>query len=336
MSSLPRSIMDTDLLPQKQRISAWRDSATSVWDISAITSGRFRARVDAFHAHELVFGTIESTSQRTIRTSARIGADGLDYYLLQFYLQGSRSAGRNSKDAIISEGDLLVVDMTQPILTESNDYKSIDLVIPRRVLSPYLRDPDAHGARHMDGSLPLVSLLRSHLQAMYLNAPKLTQEEAFSLQGPTVALAAAALNGMVLPEHAAPAVEGMRMAILRHIEDNLADLTLSAESTAAQFAISRATLYRMMEQKGGFVAYLRQRRLRRCRDDITDPAQHYRSISDIAAQWGFPSPSAFSTAFQRHFGLSPRDCRHFAFTAVAANDQSAELSDWSRWLSALK
>lgn len=58
-------------------------------------------------------------------------------------------------------------------------------------------------------------------------------------------------------------------------------------------------------------------RLRLGSDDFRD-----QSIADVAVSVGFQSPSAFSAAFRRHFGVTPREFRR-GDGAQTAPDPSA-------------
>ncbi|WP_297804615.1 helix-turn-helix domain-containing protein [uncultured Brevundimonas sp.] len=333
---IARSVLDTSLLPENARIGVWRETAASVWEISAITDATFFAQVDAYHAGDLMFGSVVSCSQKTQRDAALIASDSLDYFLMQFYVEGSRVAKSRGKEQVLSNGDMLMVDMSQPIETDSTAYKSVDLVMPRRVLEPLLIDPDAHAGQRLMASDPLTALFRAHLMALYQAAPHMTEAQAFSVQGATLALAAAALNGTISPEHANSVRAAAWLPVRKYIEENLSDLRLSAEQTALAFGISRATLYRMMEHRGGFANYLRQRRLYRCRDDLVKPENVHRSIADIAALWGFPNPSSFTVMFKEQFDMGPRDFRQLARGRVRRISDSGSESDWSRWLAAMR
>ena len=334
--SLLRSVFDTNSLPEKKRVPLWRDSATSVWDISAITDETFHASVDAFHAADLMFGTVTSSGQKTERIGSRIAADSLDYYMLQFYVRGQRSATTRGQEYLAADGDMLVVDMAQPIQTASTTYQSFDLVMPRRLFDPLLKNPDTHGGRRLAAELPLTALLRSHVLALYRAGPHMTSADAIAMQGPTLALAAAALNGTINEEQTVPLRTATWLAVRRHIEDNLTDFTLSANRVARHFALSRATLYRVMGHVHGFHTYIRQRRLYRCRDDLANPAHHHYTISEIAASWGFANASAFSALFSRTFDMSPRDYRELAFSKVLDTSDTSSEIDWSRWLAAMR
>ena len=333
---IARSVLDTSLLPENARIGVWRETAASVWEISSITDATFFAQVDAYHAGDLMFGSVVSCAQRTERNAALIAADGLDYFLMQFYVEGQRVARTRRSEQVLSNGDMLMVDMSQPIETDSTAYKSVDLVMPRRVLEPLLIDSEAHAGQRLMARDPLTALFRKHLLALYEAAPHMTEAQAFAVQGATLALAAAALNGSISAEHAASVRAAAWLPVRKYIEQNLSDLNLSAGQTAQAFGISRATLYRMMEARGGFMNYVRLRRLNRCREDLLNPANVHRSIGDIAALWGFGNPSAFSVAFRNQFGMSPRDFRQMARGHVKQRSGTGSESDWSRWLAAMR
>lgn len=333
---LPRSVLDTNQLPQRQRAPLWRDSATSVWDVERITDDGFYAYVDAFQAGDLMFGTVKSSGQATERARSRIASDSLDYYMLQFYVRGQRSASARGHEVLAQGGDLLVVDMTQQLQTRSTEYQSFDLVLPRRLFDPLLGDPDAFGGALFASQQPLVALLRSHLLALYQAGPDMTQDQAIAMQGPTLALAAAALNGAVSEGKSQQVRTAAWLAVRRYLEDHLPDLELSVERVARHFGFSRATLYRIMEPVHGFSAYVRLRRLYRSREELADHAQRHRSIADIAARWGFHNAAAFSAFFSRTFGLSPRDYRQMAFGRELGPTHAASELDWSRWLTAMR
>lgn len=333
---IQRSHFDTRRLPERTRIREWRDAATPVWDILSVEQDAFGAVVDLYHGGDLVFGAVGSSAQSTAREIARIAEDGIDYYAFQFYMSGQRRVVARGNEVLLHNGDLLTVDMTQPIATESTRYRSLDLGIPRRLLTPLLKAPNAHGGRRHDASQPLAALMRAHVEALYRAAPYMSVAQIESVQGATIALAAAALNGMVAEDQAEQVRTATLLAVKRYIEDWLHDLTLSSLTVGRWFSISRATLYRIMGPVGGFASYLRLRRLDRVRLDLISPAKSHLAVGEIAESWGFISHSAFTKSFRQHFGMSPR-----AYRALAADARfdAAELGGeqaWSRWLAAMK
>lgn len=94
-------------------------------------------------------------------------------------------------------------------------------------------------------------------------------------------------------------------AIEQCIERNLGRLDLSAETLLPEFGLSRATLYRLFESRGGVRSYIVDRRLFRALMEISDSPTRRGKIQLAAKRWGFSSPSNFNRSVQQVFGASP-------------------------------
>ncbi|ADI03680.1 AraC family transcriptional regulator [Streptomyces bingchenggensis BCW-1] len=81
------------------------------------------------------------------------------------------------------------------------------------------------------------------------------------------------------------------------------------------------TLFRRQEET--VAASIRRRRLERCHADLTDPRLRRRSISAIAARWGFVRPADFSRAFRAAYGVAPRELRQAALRNPPDTRQAA-------------
>ncbi|MQS35287.1 helix-turn-helix domain-containing protein, partial [Streptomyces katsurahamanus] len=80
----------------------------------------------------------------------------------------------------------------------------------------------------------------------------------------------------------------LRQQIQDHIRRHLADPELSPASVARAHSISLRYLYQLFrEQEVTVAGWIRQCRLERCRRDLADPGQSFRTIHAIAARWGF-------------------------------------------------
>jgi AraC-like DNA-binding protein len=94
------------------------------------------------------------------------------------------------------------------------------------------------------------------------------------------------------------------------IQQHLGDPGLSPAMAAAAHHISRRSLDQLFHDEGLTVAgWIRQRRLERCRQELSDPALAARPVAAIAAKWGFSSPGDFSRAFRAVHGLPPAEYR---------------------------
>jgi AraC-like DNA-binding protein len=94
------------------------------------------------------------------------------------------------------------------------------------------------------------------------------------------------------------------------IEARLGDPGLSPGTIAAAHSISPRYLYKLFETQGtGVAAWIRRRRLERCRRDLLDPALADRPVSAIAARWGLTNAAHFSRAFRAAYGAAPSEYR---------------------------
>ena len=104
---------------------------------------------------------------------------------------------------------------------------------------------------------------------------------------------------------------GQLIANIRaHVEANLSDPGLDVASIAAAHHISTSYLQKLFASESiSVAAFIRERRLERCRRDLADPANAQRSAASIAAHWGFHDASHFSRLFRNTYGMTPGDCR---------------------------
>jgi AraC-like DNA-binding protein len=106
---------------------------------------------------------------------------------------------------------------------------------------------------------------------------------------------------------------------LEFIEEHLGELDLTPDRIAASQNISTRTLHRLFEREGMTLgAWIRTRRLERCRADLADPGYADESVSAIGASWGLWDAAHFSRLFKSTFGASPR-----AYRQHALGDRSA-------------
>jgi AraC-like DNA-binding protein len=121
-----------------------------------------------------------------------------------------------------------------------------------------------------------------------------------------------------------PAANGPRQAVLLqqvkdHIEEQLAGPDLGPATIAAAHHISPRYLRKLFEGEGDSVArWIRSRRLEHCRRDLARTELCDRSVSAIAARWGFTDAAHFSLLLESAYGRSPREYRHVALASAWA------------------
>ena len=114
----------------------------------------------------------------------------------------------------------------------------------------------------------------------------------------------------------------LRAQISAFVEQHLADPNLTPQTIADAHHISLRHLQQLLaEDDTSPAAWIRHRRLERCRLDLTNPRLHTRPIQAIAERWGFTNPTHFSRLFRATYGIPPRDYRHLPPKACANRQQ---------------
>lgn len=94
------------------------------------------------------------------------------------------------------------------------------------------------------------------------------------------------------------------------IESRLSDPNLDIASIADHCGVSRGHLHLVFAESPLTVGgYIREMRLQRCKDELTNPQLRNQSVIQIGMRWGFTSSVSFSRAYHARFGISPREER---------------------------
>lgn len=94
--------------------------------------------------------------------------------------------------------------------------------------------------------------------------------------------------------------------LLAHVDANLGDPALGAESLAAALALSVEQVEALVADRSGSISNLvRDRRLQEARRLLADSVTPRRSVASIAYSLGFTDPAQFSRLFRRATGDSP-------------------------------
>jgi len=106
---------------------------------------------------------------------------------------------------------------------------------------------------------------------------------------------------------ARPREATVRLLVERHVAPRLADGPVRIEEVARELGFSRQTLYRRLKAEGvTFALLLDDLRRRLALRFIRDRGL---TVKDAAYRLGFSDPAAFSRAFKRWTGVSPKEMR---------------------------
>jgi AraC-like DNA-binding protein len=331
--SIPHSVFDTHGLPVKQAYELWQEHVGQHYDLRVPKepSEVLDARVEVWHVGNVLIGDFRVPAQDWSRSRTCIGRDGLDIFLLQILRKGWNTS-RDGGDPVHA-GDIMLYDMAQPSHRRGADNEALTLFLPRSLLAPHLKAPDEHNQHLVPSSDPLAALLRDHLVGLRTHLPGMSMAQAQAVMPATVQLIAATLNGSVQEEQASSVRAAVTDRICAHINTNIFDPGLDPETIAARFGMTRRNLGYLFESYGGVAAYIRRKRLSLIRSALSNPANKSQSIEAIAEAHGFNHYRSFALAFQRQFGLTPREVRARSLEAVTLTSEAGgKVAEWVHWI----
>jgi AraC-like DNA-binding protein len=262
---------------------------------------------------------VESVDDGAGRQPRTADAVGKHRYVLILQLEGASEVEQGCAKVSLKTNDLLLLDTRVPGRMRSSTRS--------RQLRVYLRDAPVSqqlAGRHpppigaISATCGLAVGLRCLILAMGGDVGRLTHQEQWGLQAALfdLALAAVGADPARSESGAPPTAAGLRrLALLQEsVESRLSDPGLCPARIAAEHGISTRQLHRLFKQTGTpFGAFVRRRRLERCRDDLADPQLRPLPMTEIAFRWGFSDSAHFSRCFRAAFGCTARDFRAARF-----------------------
>ena len=97
---------------------------------------------------------------------------------------------------------------------------------------------------------------------------------------------------------------------LAHMTQNFCNPELRVTDIANAQRVSTRYLHQLLEQEGiHFKAFITDKRLDKAYRDLTDPALHDWTVSDIALACGFSDVSHFNRVFRTRYDATPSSVR---------------------------
>jgi AraC-like DNA-binding protein len=284
------------------------------------------ARIDARHdprARILTgrVGPVDVTTvvngppHRAFRTRRLIRASDAEQFKIHVMVRGRAVWAQGDREAALSPGDFTLVDLSRTCQGADRDdvHEAVAVMFPHGTVPLHHDELARLTAVPISGQEGLgasISALARHLGG-HLHGYGATD-------GARLATALMDLLVVALAERAdrvaAIAPDTSRRALLARvqgfIEQRLGDPELSPGMVAAAHHVSLRYLHKLFETQDATVAaWIRRRRLERCRRDLLDPALGHWPVSAIAARWGLMDAAHFSRIFRAAYGQPPAQYR---------------------------
>lgn len=287
--------------------------------ITCDTAGPFAARMVSADADDVIFTEVTAKPHLVERTPETIADGGSGYYKVSLLLSGSSILVQDGRELVMRPGDLSVYDTSRPYsLLFDQDFRNLIMMFPKDRLelpAPFTEQLTAVSLGRENGGLtPVVTAFLSQFPS------QLSQIDArvrAKLAHTSLDLMSTLFSSVL---DADPAQRDPHQVLLQkiysHIDLNLSSPELSPGSIAAAHYISTRHLHALFRQADTTVStWIRERRLERCRADLLDPVLADRTVSAIAARWGFVDAAHFSRVFKTAYGVSPSEMRQIPLRA---------------------
>ena len=277
----------------------------------------FPARQMVWDLNRMLFTYIKYPGDGYTHRWSHLKRPKVDHWYLMLPFQFAHSGERDERAA--ASPSLHCLAKPFEFVTSAHGYMA--LIVPREILDP---TPvlDQMADTLFEGGIG--SILADYLLLLNRSLPELRITEVAAIAEATRNL----LTACMAPsrERLVNVRNPIDMTLLERarvrVSRRLLDPDLTPETLCRDLRVSRSRLYRLFEPTGGIYSYIRRHRLLQARDALADNTD-MRSIGEIAEQWGFVDPSAFSRAFKHEFGISPKEARMTGWDGnghVFAND----------------
>lgn len=219
-----------------------------------------------------------------------------------FQVQGESRVEQAGNVSILQTGDIVLVDSALPFsFTYDWTSQQISLILPRPVIERTLNLSGIELGVRIPSHSHIASFA-NHLIAEAAHYDNLDAEESSALLDSLIMLLKPSVIRSV-GQHSPN--DRVFLQAASFIRENIGDPALSPKIVANATGASVRSLYRAFAAHSMTVSeYIKTQRLEMCADYLKTSKSKL-GLTEAGYRFGFASPSAFSTAFKQHFGITP-------------------------------
>lgn len=322
----------TDVVEAPDRFALWEESTSRSHMRNRLRSNDqndFRAKLRSVGLGEVAVSALACPHLEIVRTAKLIRQSDPEAYLITCFLRAEGVISLGGGDTALRNGDLVVLDSSRPFRGDVHpgpggwSHVTVQfprglLPLPEKTVLPLLAVP-------ISGRQGIGGVFIRWLSDLHARAYEFTPADIPTLAAVTLDLLASVIARCLrVEETLCPEARrsALRAEIDAFVEQHLADPAMTPRTIADAHHISLRHLQQLLaEDDTSPAAWIRHRRLERCRFDLANPLLNARPIQAIAARWGFTDPAHFSRLFRAAYGISPRDFRNLRAEACANRQQ---------------
>ena len=319
-------LIRTSDVPAADRYDAWRRIVCDTLgplDLRSDPDVPLSGEIEAGHLGPVNVGLVQTSTPHSVhRTPGLIRRGSSELYRVVLAISGNPRIEQDGRAAQLRPGEFAIYDFARPYeLAYDSAVRLAVFGFPRDLLALPPGSADRVTAVAIAADQGTGALASPVLRRVVLDLETYRPASAARLSTVMMDLVTTAVAERAGHAESLQIESRERTLLLRiyaFIEQNLGEMDLSPGIVAAAHHVSVRYLHRLFEAQDTTVAaWIRQRRLERCRRDLADPALVAVPVSAVAARWGLPDSAHFSRLFRRAYGLPPAEYRRGFFTFVA-------------------
>ncbi len=319
-STLDALRFTTESYPERERLHAWR----TVLETMGLRAGEIPSTrpLHGMVESRTSTGGFELSVVASMAQTIELGSGATESVMIALVLDGSATFAADGNREPLAANDLVCVPSRERAsLIFESDFRVFVVRAPRAAIGGRLFAAASMRAGRIGGDAGIGHVFAAFLTSIGESLDALSASELHPLELALAELIVASLAAHRRESDMARLTSSQAAIfsrVCRSIDARLGDPQISLALIAKEERVSPRYLQKLFEAGGhSFSAYLRSRRLERCRAELVDPLYAKMSISDICFRWGFNDPAHFSRAFREQYQTSPRAFRHEASLELA-------------------
>lgn len=279
----------------------------------------FRGDMAAREAGKVHVAHLRFSPHVVERTPVESGEPGAGRYKVGVQLEGRGVVEQAGGTAVLGVGDMALFDTSAPYRLEfPDDSRLLVLMFDHAALDLPPHAVRQLRARRLGPEDPVHGMVGSFLFSLAGHMDDLTGMTGRRMGNSALDLLTTSFNRELDDQASASSDEKdrLRAAVHDYVEAHLADPGLNPAMIARAHFISVRRLHQVFHEEGTTVsAWIRTRRLERCRRALEDPVSAGVPVARVAARWGFTDGAHFSRVFRAAYGMTPSQVRTRALAA---------------------
>jgi len=321
--------VDFESASDEERLDLWADTVRPLYDFSPLSRDQacHLTLARAWLLDKVVCIEFKFGAQLIKRDKRRHASVVTDMLAVQTYRYGDAVGEIGGMPHRVGPGEVNIIDYSRGHQSRWTPAHARSLNIAHDLVG---YDPSRHPPSMRFGTETAVGyVLHQAIDAVMDQLDNTTDAQAPCLANGLIGLLRSVLvNDPEIARSTEDFAKARGRAIRRFIDQRIGQQArgkrLSPDIIAAQFHVSRATLYRDFKKEGGVERYILGRRLEAALDELAMMQADRGAVTCAAERWGFASAAHFSRAFRDRFGFSPSDVGGPIAQGVATSNKGGE------------